>query len=389
MEERFDLSVIAANLRRLRSAKGLNQTQLADAAGLSRVGYRNIESGECAPRVDTLMQIASALGVSLPNLLTPVRVLSAVRFRAEKRMTTRGELLADVARWLDDYNELETLLGARATFKLAGMRKRLGQADRKGERPIVAAKAARAELGLSDSDSIRDICGLLEDNGVKVFTPKLASEFFYGLSVAEKDGGPAVVVNVWERLSVERWIFTAAHELGHLLLHLDAYDVTKTDEDPTQEKEADTFASHFLMPDNLFMKELTEARGLPLVRLVFKLKRIFRVSWKSVLYRIASQHPNGGRLWGIFQSEYRSMTGHTLGKTDEPERLVAKDFRSVRPSARVADEPEHLVDGDFVEDRLSRLVRQAVEADEISIGRAAEILGVDLVTMRETVNSWV
>jgi len=35
---------------------------------------------------------------------------------------------------------------------------------------------------------------------------------------------------VWERLSVERWIFTAAHELGHLLLHLDAYDVSKTDD---------------------------------------------------------------------------------------------------------------------------------------------------------------
>jgi hypothetical protein len=61
----------------------------------------------------------------------------------------------------------------------------------------------------------------------------------------------------------------------------------------------------------------------------------------------------------------------------------------VRPSPKASDEPEHLVEGDFVEDRLFLLVRRAVEADEISIGRAAEVLGIDLVTMRDVVNSWV
>ncbi len=221
-----------------------------------------------------------------------------------------------------------------------------------------------------------------------MFTPKLASEGFFGLSVAPNDGGPAVVVNVWERLSVERWIFTAAHELGHLLLHFDAYDVSKTDEDAAQEKEADTFASYFLMPETLFQKEFSEARGLPLVKLVFKLKRIFRMSWKSVLYRIASRSPDGGKLWPRFQWEYKALTGRTLGKADEPDGLTADDFRG-EPSAKIADEPEHLVEGDFVEDRLSRLVRAAVEAEEITLSRAAEILGVDIETMRQTANSWV
>jgi predicted HTH domain antitoxin len=61
----------------------------------------------------------------------------------------------------------------------------------------------------------------------------------------------------------------------------------------------------------------------------------------------------------------------------------------VRPSARAADEPEHLVEGDFMEDRLFRLVRKAVEDDEISLGRAAEILRMNLEDMRELSNSWV
>jgi Zn-dependent peptidase ImmA (M78 family)/DNA-binding XRE family transcriptional regulator len=384
----MDLTILSGNLRRIRSAKGKSQAEVADAAGLSRVGYRNIEGGASAPRVDSLMQIASALDVRLEELLTPVRTLTAVRFRAQKKMTTRGELLADVARWLDDYNEIEALLEAKEKFAFAGVRKKVEGMPHGEARARKAAELARQAVKLTDRDVIRDICGMLEENGAKVFTPKLASEGFFGLSVAAIDGGPAVVVNVWERLSVERWIFTAAHELGHLILHLDAYDVTKTEEDPTQEKEADMFASYFLMPDALFDREFNEARGLPLVKLVFKLKRIFRMSWKSVLYRIASKSPDGGKLWPRFQWEYKQLTGRTLGKADEPDGLVAEDFRG-QPSAKVADEPEHLVEDDFVEDRLSRLVRKAVETEEITLSRAAEMLRVDIAKMRDIANSWV
>jgi Zn-dependent peptidase ImmA (M78 family)/DNA-binding XRE family transcriptional regulator len=384
----MDLTILSGNLRRIRSAKGKSQAEVADAAGLSRVGYRNIEGGASAPRVDSLMQIASALDVRLEELLTPVRTLTAVRFRAQKKMTTRGELLADVARWLDDYNEIEALLEAKEKFAFAGVRKKVEGMPHGEARARKAAELARQAVKLTDRDVIRDICGMLEENGAKVFTPKLASEGFFGLSVAASDGGPAVVVNVWERLSVERWIFTAAHELGHLILHLDAYDVTKTEEDPTQEKEADMFASYFLMPDALFDREFNEARGLPLVKLVFKLKRIFRMSWKSVLYRIASKSPDGGKLWPRFQWEYKQLTGRALGRADEPDGLVAEDFRG-QPSAKVADEPEHLVEDDFVEDRLSRLVRKAVETEEITLSRAAEMLRVDIAKMRDIANSWV
>jgi len=82
-----------------------------------------------------------------------------------------------------------------------------------------------------------------------VYPLNLVSDSFFGLSVAEDDGGPAIIVNVWERISVKRRIFSAAHELGHLLLHLDAYNVEESAEDKVQEREADVFASHFLMPE--------------------------------------------------------------------------------------------------------------------------------------------
>jgi Zn-dependent peptidase ImmA (M78 family) len=300
-----------------------------------------------------------------------------------------------VARWIDDYNDLEALLleaGAieKNPFRLAVLRKQLADHPSGEDRARKAAAAARKKLGL-DGAPIRDICGLLEEHGAKVYTPQLASELFFGLSVADGDGGPAIVVNTWDRLSVERWIFTAAHELGHLLLHLDdrTYDASRSEENPAQEKEADVFASHFLMPEDIFRREVEEARGLPLFDAVFKLKRMFHVSWKTVLYRLSDETPRGRAVWGMFQKQCAQRLGQTVGAREEPEGLDLHDFRNMRPPARAADEPSHLDLSDFLGGRLLRLVRIAVEKQIVSMSRAAEILRKDQESMRNLVNEWM
>ena len=238
---------------------------------------------------------------------------------------------------------------------------------------------------------IRDVGGLLDDQGIKVLTADVKSEGFFGLSVAASDGGPAVVVNVWDRISVERWIFTAVHELGHLLLHPGAYEVEQTEEVDPEEKEADAFAGHFLMPDVLFDKEWDQARGFGFVDRVLKVKRIFKVSWQTVVYRVASRLPEAERaeMWQSFRALYERLHGRALGRVDEPNALPAAEFLSGRPVARSADEPARLLEEDFREDRLERLVRLAVEQEKITMSRAAEILGLDLRSMRELAAAWV
>ena len=215
----------------------------------------------------------------------------------------------------------------------------------------------------------------------------LVSDGFFGLSVAEEDGGPAIIVNVWERISVERWIFSAAHELGHLLLHLDAYDADESAEDDAQEIEANVFASHFLMPEEAFNSEWHDTRGLPLVDRVFKVKRIYQVSYKTVLYRLSESL--GNSIWGKFYSAYKQRTGKTLSITDEPEALSPDKFQKQSPEALRSQEPDSLSPSHFMEDRLSRLVRKAIEEDEITMSRGAEILRQELETMRNIVSSWV
>ena len=379
-------NTIAVNLRRIRRGRGLSQGAVAQRAGLSRAAYGNIETGKSEPRVSNLQAIAGVLKVPLEQLVAPVQPLRAVRFRSNKRMRTRDEILVDVARWLRDFNDVEEILGDAVASRLAEIRRRV---EGRSDMAVAAALIAREAFGLDGEEPVRDICGLLESEGVKVHRIQLASPDFFGLSVAPRDGGPAVVVNTAERISVERWIFTAAHELGHLILHLSDYDVDQTEEQEEHEAEANAFAAEFLMPEVSFRKEWDETSGRDLVTRVLKVKRIFRVSYRTVLARIAPAYTGPGGIWKRFQVEFARQYGRTLKGTDEPLALAQDAFRASFPESRSAGEPDTLAPVDFVHDRLPRLVRRAVEEEKISLGRGAEVLGLSLAEMRDLTASWV
>ncbi|CAN5852831.1 XRE family transcriptional regulator [soil metagenome] len=375
-----DMGNVAMNLRRLRGERGLTQEELADAAGISRAGYRKVEAAESEPRAGTILALSRGLGVKPGDLLRPAPPLPVARFRSTKRMRERELLLIRVAKELKDYTDLEGLVDPGPTLTLPVLAPR----DRE---PSRAALRVRKAFDLEDDEPIHDICGLLEDRGIKVLRLAIASDAFFGLSVADGSSGPAIVVNVWDRISVERWIFTAAHELGHLVLHAGDFDPLVTVEDREHEREADLFAAHFLMPMASFQKEWGQSSGLGLYDRVLKLKRIYRVSYLTVLYRLDEMGiPD---IWARFKAEARRRTGRPLLKADEPARVGPGAFLGRVVETRKGDEPTQLTGYDFLGDRRQRLVRQAVEAEAISIGRAAEILGVPLREMRQIAGSWV
>ena len=302
--------------------------------------------------------------------------LHTVRFRARKRVREREQLLAEVSNWLDDYNFLEELLEDSPPFQLRGLR------PRQQLSPQAVAEKTRKYLKLDDQP-IHDICGILERCGIKVFRVPRATDAFFGLSVKEDDGGPAIVINTWERISVERWIFSAAHELGHLLLHPGAYDHRQEEEPEEEEKQADEFASFFLMPHDSFEREWQDSRGHPLYERVIKIKRIFHVSYKTVLIRLVQMGESPRDVFRTFQVQHRRRFGQTLKKVDEPQPLTENKFNEKRGL-----EPDRLSDTDCLDDRLRSLVRQAVESDEISLSRGAEILRIPLMDMRQLAAEW-
>ena len=375
-----DGATIAANVARLRLDRRLTQQDLAAKAGLARVSLGKIERGTVIPRARTLDALAKALAVPVGELVTPVRPLESVRFRARAQVHAREQILAEVSKWLDAYAGLEAELDERLPFRFAE-----GTSASRHDSPEKLAQAARQAVGLGPGEPVRDICGLLEENGVKLLLLETNRDSFFGLSVGPRDRGPAVVVNTWDRISVERWIFTAAHELGHLLLHQDEYQRQATDLPTETERAADAFASEFLMPETAFAAEWGGTRGHPLLVRVLKVKRIFRVSYKTVLYRLVESGRETAAVWRALQVQHRRYFGKTLRKTDEPEALQKSEFAW---NWSRSGEPAGLSEHDFVEDRLSRLVRRALEEERISLGRAAEILGLSRNEMRRKTREW-
>jgi Zn-dependent peptidase ImmA (M78 family)/DNA-binding XRE family transcriptional regulator len=385
----MSLDILSTNLQKLRRAQGLSQDKLALAAGISRIAYLNIERRQSEPRADTLRALAKALGVRMPDLLVEAPVLKRVRFRSLKRLKRREQVLVEVGQKLRDFSELETLLHAPSPKDIDALRAVAAGVRKKGI-PAVAA-AMRAHFGLGAHEPVHDICGLLERQGIKVLSVNIATDAFLGLSVSEEDGGPAVVVNTWERLPVEHWIFSAAHELAHLLLHLQAYQVDEELEDKDQERDADGFASHFLMPEAVFRREWDDTVGMPLFDRVLKVKRVFRVSWRTVLFRLSEgmADPNQRKvLWIHFANAYKKINSKVLLKMDEPEGVSMDAYRDLSDLHKAGPEPAGMDRHDFQGERLWRLVHQATKGGDITLARGAEILGIKLNEMRDLAESW-
>ena len=125
--------------------------------------------------------------------------------------------------------------------------------------------------------------------------------------------------------------------------------------------------------------------GHPFLVRALKVKRIFRVSYKTVLYRLVESGRETREVWRTFQGQHRGYFGKTLRKIDEPQALGKGEFAW---NWSRSGEPAGLSRHDFIEDRLSRLVRQALEERRISLGRAAEILGLGREEMRQRAREW-
>ena len=154
----------------------------------------------------------------------------------------------------------------------------------------------------------------------------------------------------------------------------------KVEDNPNEEQEANAFASYFLMPADSFKSQWRDAAGLGFVDRVLRVKRIFRVSYLTVLYRLVEMKlVDRETVWPFFKAEYKRRYHLSLANKFEPEAIV-------EPKGKL--EPKSLDELDFVEDRLRRLIREAIESEKITVSRGAEILGVSLSDMRDAVASW-
>ena len=201
-----------------------------------------------------------------------------------------------------------------------------------GRNPEAAAELVRSQW-LMGTRPIRSMVHLLEAHGVRVFSLQEEGPEVDAFSLWRGDV-PYVFLNGMK--SAEHSRFDAAHELGHLVLHrhgdVDSREV---------EREADHFASAFLMPR---ASVVAAAPRVPTIPVLIQLKQLWNVSLSALNYRL---HAVGA----VSDWQYRNLcieiakrgyrTREPQGSARETSQVLAKVFSALRAEgvtrAEVAD----------------------------------------------------
>lgn len=218
-----------------RKRRQLTKKDLAKKAGITPLTLTRLERGDTSdPEEETVSALARALDYPVEFFfLDDCEELSteAVSFRSLSSLTARQRDAAlaagSVAFLLDEW--------VTQRFNLP----QPDLIDLRDEDPVTAAGVVRGHWGIG-SKPIPDMLKLLEAKGVRVFSLSEKNKNVDAYS-CWRDKIPYVFLNTFK--SAERSRFDAAHELGHLVLHIHGASGNRD-----VEREADQFASAFLIP---------------------------------------------------------------------------------------------------------------------------------------------
>lgn len=310
------LSAIAAafdpyRLRQARYLAELTKRAIADAVGVSAAAVGQWESGITAPRPDHIARLAVLLDVPPAFFAAGRRAvrLDAAHAHFRSLRSTPAVLRHKAVVFAEQLGELAHALEKRVQFPpvdLPGFAPGEVQPSPYSGDPAAAAAALRQQWALSDGP-IPHLVHTMERHGLIVtFLPftERETKTIDAFSTSHLPR-PIIVLTPDRSTDVYRHRFTAAHELGHLLLHPDT-----APGDPLQEREADRFAAELLTPaaaivprlparlDLHLLEQLGQEWGVAVESLIYRCHEVGTIS--DATYRRAFQRLNQLRNLGLF-----------------------------------------------------------------------------------------
>jgi Zn-dependent peptidase ImmA (M78 family)/transcriptional regulator with XRE-family HTH domain len=280
------------NPRRLtiaRKRNGLTKTALAAKIGVDLRSISGYEADEYPPSEESLAGLETALGFprdfyfeddldEVTENLASFRSLSKMSASSRDMALTQGSLALHFNKWLDRRFELPVAsipdFSHEATVRTSSKAKPDEESPADIARAEGAADSVRRIWGLGEAP-VRNMIHLLESRGLRVFSLAVKAREVDAFSFW-KDGTPFVFLNT--NKSSEHSRFDAAHELGHLVLHRHGEPQGRA-----AEREADAFASAFLMPR---ASVLAYAMRFPSLPGLIQLKKQWITSVAALNYRL-------------------------------------------------------------------------------------------------------
>jgi Zn-dependent peptidase ImmA (M78 family)/DNA-binding XRE family transcriptional regulator len=269
---------IPERIKEAREAGGYTLERFADELGKSRQAVAQFETGQTSPSGETLSAIIAltqqplTFFVSMPtrpgNTGTIFwRGLKRMEQHHRKRIARRLQWAADIATLTDEFIELPTADIPKWEF----------DPDIDGDHEIEEAAEFLRNYWDIGIGPIPNLANLLESKGVIIVREKVECPDMDGVS-CWINGRPYILLS-GDVTSGPRDLFNLAHELGHLFLHA---LVEVNDQNLAKiEKQANRFASAFLMPMEAFSKEVFGTS----IEFFKALKRRWGVAIAAMAYR--------------------------------------------------------------------------------------------------------
>lgn len=289
--------LIAQNITQAREQAALNQSEAAKRLGIDRQRLIGMEKGDRPVDASMLLTLAKAYHTEVTQLISEVRVpkRTEMLFRGCLNPTFTDDEQQAIDAFKSFCQNYARLLN-KTGHKLKRPHLLEGNLSATSRTRSFAVEGDAAELrklwNIGEASPIgQDLFELLEERGLVVYLHKLESDHLAGASVYYPELGPAMMVN--SRDTPHRQVFTAAHELAHVLYHLDRHGddcfISRKLDRSAEEQLANDFASAFLMPETGIKQFLSRnsSRDEQLeTEDIIALQRHFRVSYAAMLYRL-------------------------------------------------------------------------------------------------------
>ncbi|MBQ9726428.1 MAG: ImmA/IrrE family metallo-endopeptidase [Kiritimatiellae bacterium] len=270
-------------LRLVRESFGESQETFAKRFNLKQAVWSKYENGGAEPTEKTLGELCEQTGYNRDFFFQPAAALPGGLVFHRKRSSLSAF----------DRDRIEAEARLRAVDAAALCRKRKVRSNvpaEPGPTPEETARVVRALWKCGDGP-IDDLVNILDNNGIVIlefnFGTGLLDGFFLRLP---DDGLVCIALNSDPSIPADRRHFTLAHELGHALLHREAF--------PGKEAEiqADRFAAELLLPESSAKPELSSKYAFWELK---ELKARWKVSIAAILHR--------SKEFGLLsESRYRS-----------------------------------------------------------------------------------
>ena len=287
-------------LKLARDMRELTQADLAKKSGITQAFISKLEHGlHVQPGDEALQQMAEALGLPVSFFSQKERALGFPPFHYRKRARVPAKQLARIGAVINIRRMHITKLLRSYELEVA---KPIPQIDLDADRatPEKVAERLRA-YWMVPRGPIVNVVDLVENAGGIVVPTTFGTNLLDGLSFRAEGLPPLFFMN--KDVPGERFRFSLAHELGHMVMHLIPAD------DEKMEDEARRFAAAFLMPAAEIKPYLIDAKLSALGRV----KAYWKVSIKTLIDRAHD-------LKLITDSQYKNLKAQysKTVKDDEP-----------------------------------------------------------------------